>query len=118
MDIVNFGTRLKDVRLSKNITQDELAKLCNTTKQVISRYERGERTPKITVAAEYSEKLGVDLSYLLGENVPMYRETADNKANGLTKEVLSVVEMWQQIPEESQEMVYKMIEAALKSRGL
>ena len=118
MDIAEFGTRLKEVRLSKKITQYEMAKLLNTTKQVISRYERGERTPKITTAAEYADKLEIDLSYLLGEDVPMHREPAGNKANGLTKEVLSIVEMWQQIPEESQDMAYRMIEAALKSRGL
>jgi len=118
MDIINFGTRLKSVRLSKDITQDELAKICNTTKQVISRYERGERTPKITVASEYADKLGIDLSYLLGEDVPMYKEPADGKANGLTKEAINIMQMWQQVPVESQEMVYKMIEAALKSRGL
>ena len=116
MDIVNFGTRLKEIRAERNISQDELGKLLNTTKQVISRYERGERTPRITVAAEYAKKLDIDLAYLLGADTQ--KNPAAKEGNGLTEEALEFMKRWQQIPEESQEMVYRMIDAALKSRGL
>lgn len=44
-----------------------MAKILGTTKQVISRYEKGQRTPKITVAREYAERLNIPLPYLLGE---------------------------------------------------
>ena len=38
-----------------------MAKRLNTTKQALSRYERGERTPKITIAAKFAEILNVDV---------------------------------------------------------
>lgn len=64
----NFGSILHDIRLSKGMTQDEFAALLGTTKQVISRYETGQRTPKITVAQEYANKLNLPLSVLLDGN--------------------------------------------------
>lgn len=62
-----FGDRLKQIRLERNMSQEEFASLLGTSKQVISRYETNQRTPKITVANEYSEKLGVPLNFLLGK---------------------------------------------------
>lgn len=62
-----FGDRLKIIRLSRHMSQEELATLLGTSKQVISRYETNQRTPKITVANEYAEKLNVPLNTLLGE---------------------------------------------------
>lgn len=63
----DFGTVLRDIRLAKGMSQEEFASLLGTTKQVISRYENGQRTPKITVAKEYADLLGIPLTILLGE---------------------------------------------------
>ena len=60
----SFGEILKDIRLSKDMSQEEFAKLLNTSKQVISRYENGQRTPKITVVQEFADILGVPIGDL------------------------------------------------------
>ena len=62
----DFGTVLRRIRKERGLTLDEMAKLLGTTKQALSRYERGERTPKITVAAKFAELLNMDLSDLIG----------------------------------------------------
>ena len=56
-----FGTKLKKIRMEKNMSQDEMATFIGTSKQVISRYETNQRTPKITTAQEYAIKLNVPL---------------------------------------------------------
>lgn len=44
MDINNFASeKLKELRLKKNITQEELAEELNMTQQQIARYENGQR---------------------------------------------------------------------------
>ncbi|MPM79366.1 hypothetical protein SDC9_126399 [bioreactor metagenome] len=44
MELNKFiGTKIKKFRESRNMTQDELAELLDTTRQSISRYENGER---------------------------------------------------------------------------
>lgn len=64
-----FGKRLKHIRESRNMSQDELANLLGTSKQVISRYETAQRTPKITTVYEYAQKLGVSIEQLTGYTV-------------------------------------------------
>lgn len=68
---MTFGEKLKAIRARRSLSQDELANLLGTSKQVISRYETGQRTPKITTAAEYAKILGISLSALIDDaNVP------------------------------------------------
>jgi repressor LexA len=43
---MTFGSKLKQIRLSMGLSQEEFAAKLNTTKQVISRYETEQRTPK------------------------------------------------------------------------
>lgn len=52
------------------MTQDELAKILNTSKQVISRYENALRSPKISVVRDFSKKLNVPISYFIEEDTP------------------------------------------------
>lgn len=68
----SFGSILREIRLSRSMSQEEFAALLGTTKQVISRYENNLRTPKITAAQEYASVLGVSLNYLLGEEPPPF----------------------------------------------
>ncbi len=42
-----FGQRVKKLRQSKKITQDQFAKLCNLHKNYIGMIERGERNPSL-----------------------------------------------------------------------
>lgn len=61
-----FGQNLRALRAERGFSQEELAALLGTTKQVVSRYENGQRTPKVTVVEEFARRLGVPLSALLG----------------------------------------------------
>ena len=61
-----FGRKLKQIRTERNMSQEELAKLLGTSKQVICHYETGKRSPKVTTAFEYAQKLGVGLEELSG----------------------------------------------------
>lgn len=54
--------------------------MLGTTKQVISRYETNQRTPKITVAVEYSKKLNIPLDYLIDDSIDQTEYTIKNKA--------------------------------------
>ncbi len=65
---LEFGRRLKSIRKQRKMSLEEMAALLGTSKQVLSRYETGQRTPKVTTAREYAEQLGVPLTYLLGED--------------------------------------------------
>lgn len=64
---MSFGAKLKEYRTIHGISQEDLAKRLNTTKQVISRYENEQRSPKLSIAVEYFEKLGIPLDILVDD---------------------------------------------------
>ena len=49
------------------MTQGEFAELLGTSKQILSRYEREDRSPRIEVVRKYAEALKVSADYLLGD---------------------------------------------------
>ena len=63
---VNFGMRLRQIRKELGETQDEFAARIGTSKQVLSRYESGQRIPKISLAEKYAHSLNVSVDYLMG----------------------------------------------------
>ena len=63
-----FGERLGERRKEKGLSQDEFAKMLGTSKQILSRYELGQRSPKIEQVSKYAEKLKVSVDYLLGDS--------------------------------------------------
>ena len=68
--MADFSERLRDLRISKDVSQQELADYLSVNKQTISGYERGIRRPAGENAIETYEKLAdffnVDVSYLMG----------------------------------------------------
>ena len=67
---MTFGEKLVLYRKTNNkMTQEELANIVHTTKQVISRYEKGERTPKIDTVQEYARKLNLPILYLVDDDI-------------------------------------------------
>lgn len=59
---------IKEIRKSMNMTQAELAVLCNTTPATICRYETGERVPDLETAAKIADALHCKLDDLIKED--------------------------------------------------
>ena len=66
---MTFGEKLKKYRESRDMTQDELARILDTSKQVVSRYENGLRSPKINIATEFARKLNLPATYFVDDSV-------------------------------------------------
>lgn len=65
-----FAKALYNRRKELKLSQEELAKRVGTTKQVVSKYERGERSPKVVAAKAFATALGTTLDEMLGVEVP------------------------------------------------
>lgn len=90
---MSFGSKLKDYRNLQNITQEDLAKKLNTTKQVISRYENDLRSPKLSVAIEYAAKLGIPLENLVDDQKQLNINTF------LSEHEIRVIKSYREHPE-------------------
>jgi transcriptional regulator with XRE-family HTH domain len=60
-----FAKRMKEVRLSRGISQEGLAELCNLHRTYISSVERGERNISIDNMEKLALALEVDIRELL-----------------------------------------------------
>lgn len=60
---MTFGEKLRTIRESRDLSQEAFAALLGTSKQVISRYERGERVPTITTVIHYTRILKIPFMY-------------------------------------------------------
>ena len=86
--MADFASTLKRIRLERGLTQEELGKILETSKQNISRYENGEVSPNITSFARIAEKLGVSLSELNGEDATDDSPATDTTNNSRREMVL------------------------------
>lgn len=77
-----FGSIIKSLRLRDGLTQEELGKKLNKTKNNISQYENEKREPDFGTLLKLSEIFSVPMSYLFGIVDP------EDKA----REILNIIE--------------------------
>lgn len=68
---MSFGSKLKLCRVALGLSQQQLADLVGSTKQIVSLYEKDDRVPKVTTAAKYAEAVNVPLKYLITDSIPL-----------------------------------------------
>lgn len=64
--MIDFGNKLKTLRLKNNLTQAQLSEQLGLTKSVISAYEKGIRMPSYDVLINIASIFKVTTDYLLG----------------------------------------------------
>lgn len=63
---MDMGTRIRDARIAKKLTQEELAKMIGVTKGSIAHYEKNVSVPKVELLYPLMAALDVDANYLYG----------------------------------------------------
>lgn len=63
-----FSERLKEIRLTKNITRKQLADALIVSVRLVSYWENGERECDFDTLIKISEYLGESIDYLLGKS--------------------------------------------------
>ena len=91
---MEFGERLKTLRLRDGLTQNEIAKKLNISQQSYARWENGKVTPSLDKLTQIATTFGVTTDYLTGKSI---KEQSDDNldniellfrmnSNGLTEE--------------------------------
>lgn len=62
---MRFGERLKEIRMSQHMTQQELANRLGVAKSIVSYYESGERFPSYDILVRIARIFRVTTDYLL-----------------------------------------------------
>ena len=116
MDMHVFAKRLRRVREDSNVTAKELAEAVGINATTIYRYEtagfKGIKAALLTAIAEY---LNVNPDYLIGaSDIKHTAKEAEDLLADITDDEKMLLELFRQVPVESQQMVLDMIRIALK----
>ena len=108
---MSVGQRIKAAREQKELTLDEVAKRCETTKQTIFKYENEIVTnipyDKIVML---SKALDVSPSYLFGWD----EEKNNSPSEILTEGEEKMLQLFRKIPADTQSAVLDILQSALE----
>ncbi len=103
MELENYGTKIKDLRVQNNLTQNQVAEALGVTPGYISNIENNRTAMSLRILTYYARLVGCSLDSLVGELEPDYSETALDRElyNSIieldvtTKEkLLKTIELW------------------------
>ena len=85
--MIALGSALKELRLNKNLTQQQVASLVGISKAMISSYELNAREPSLTILMKLAALYKVSVDSLLGLERGKYLDVS-----GLSPRQVSIVQ--------------------------
>ena len=76
--LASLGARIKEIRLKKNMTQNELAMLCNFEKASMSRIESGRTNITVLTLKKIGKSLDVHLVEFFNDGIFLSETTNRN----------------------------------------
>lgn len=86
-----LGERLKELRMERNMSQQELGNLLGITKVSVCGYENGTRSPSIDTLCEIARVFGVSTDYLLGMEIPIIANDMGEYIGAISKEDIEII---------------------------
>ncbi len=76
---MEFKDRLKELRIEKGCSQQDIGNFLCTTKMCVSHWERGNSEPSISQLIAISEFFGVSVDYLVGKEIKIFHTVNFNR---------------------------------------
>ena len=86
-----IGKRIKELRKSNNLTQQELGKLLNVTKVSVCCYENGSRTPSLDTLIDLSNIFHTSLDYCVGNDTFIVSDDDEKYGMMMSKEEIEII---------------------------
>ncbi len=93
-----IGQRIKDLRIEKGLSQQELGDIIGVTKVSICGYESGTRTPSLETFSLLADLFGTTTDYLLGREVPVVNESSNEYIGSVSKEDIELIQELRHYP--------------------
>ena len=106
LDYDIIGSRIKQARIAKNFTQEDLAEQLDVSVAFLSRVERGSSKINLTRLNQICNLLDVSEGYMLNGS-------AKNEVNYLDKEFSELIK---KCSPEKQKMIYNVVKTIVESK--
>lgn len=109
-----FKDRLKQLRREKNLTLDEMEKASGITKSSLSKYETGQRHPRLELLQILADFFEVSVDYLIGKTDDRNTAVLEHIPDVLREIGVEYIEVAKELKDEglSPEDIRKIIEFA------
>ncbi len=110
--------QLKDLRLEKSLTQEEVAKAIKTSQRNIGRWENGENEPTASFIARLANYFDVSADYLLGlEDDFGARTAASTSEGGATEQERELLRLFRELSPYLKGMTLNAVRSWAKNDG-
>ena len=100
---ISFGSRIVSIRRKQKLAQGDLATKVGLHANVLGRYERGEATPSVEIAAKIAKALVISLDYLI--------ELSDVEVDPI---ILKRIQDITSLSDEDREHIFKVVDALIR----
>ena len=111
----DFSEIAKELRLSKNLTQSQLANRMWVKKSIISAYETDARPPSLDMLIKYAREFNVSTDYLLGISDVKRDLQRQMNMNETLDEYYDLVEVYKELDPYDQEMIWSIIQVVKRT---
>ncbi|PEN09699.1 helix-turn-helix domain-containing protein [Bacillus pseudomycoides] len=105
---VTIGSRIKEVRKSLKMKQNELAEAVGIHFAMISLYESNKRTPSRETVEKMAPVLNVSADYLMG--LSEHKTLDEEKSKQVSKEAADLMEKINKLPPEKRKLIENLID--------
>ena len=102
--MINIGDTIILLRKQKEWSQTELANKVGVSREIISKYEKGNVTPSVEVAKKIADAFEVSLDYLVGEG----------QNSSFDKKTVKRLQAIENLDGDTKEKVYFFIDMAIR----
>lgn len=105
---MSLGTKIKELRKEKGLSQGELGKLADVHEKLLSKYEHERIVPTADTLKKLSRALQVSADYLIFENVPR-----EGKVELKDLELFTMFKEAEDLEQDERETIKKVIDAMI-----
>ena len=111
MAFFDTGGKIKELRESRNLTQDQLAELSSLNRVTVAKYESGRVEPGAKALSRIADALEVSTDVLLGRS----DEVQERAERPYTPEARIVSGAMDMLPKENREQILNVVRAMLSN---
>ncbi len=108
---MDIGKKIRNLRLQKNIPQNDLAKILGVSKSTMSNYERNYSTPDPDLIVKLADYFNVSIDYLfdydISHRLELTRESSDYRPDGgvISKDEWNVLNYYSRLTDENRDYI-------------
>lgn len=86
-----IGKRIKELRIKKGLSQQQLGEIIGVTKVSICGYENGSRIPSLDIFEHMADLFGTTTDYLLGREVMIKNENSREFVGTMSQDDVNLI---------------------------